>query len=83
MNRQAGLKSARGKRGVISPKAVSGQLRGHWGGGIDLNFVRVADHTPGAARRLSEARLSGLTTCNTARCGLAGKADLEVLEEGT
>jgi len=46
----------------------------------DHNFP-FADHTPGAARRLSEARLSGLTTCNTARCGLAGKADLEVLED--
>ena len=43
-----GPKSPWGKRGVISPKAVSGQLRGHRGGGIDLSFVRVADYPFGA-----------------------------------
>jgi hypothetical protein len=43
----AGLKSlCGGKRGVISPKAVSDKLRGHRGDGTDLIFVRVADHTP-------------------------------------
>jgi hypothetical protein len=34
-------KSPWGKRAVISPKAVSGPLRGDRGSGIDLSLVRV------------------------------------------
>jgi hypothetical protein len=30
---------------LISSNAVSGQLRGHRGGGIYMSFVRVADDT--------------------------------------
>jgi hypothetical protein len=33
---------------VISPKAVSDQLRGHRGGGTDLSCVRVGDFPLGA-----------------------------------
>ena len=42
-----------------SQNAVSGQLLGHRGGGIDLSFVRVADDATGGAGDVSNNAVYG------------------------
>jgi hypothetical protein len=43
-------RSALPREAVVSQSAVSGQVRGHRGGGIDPRFVRVADDPAEAAK---------------------------------
>ena len=61
----SGLPIIRSEPDATFPRTVSGQLRGHRGGGIDLSFVRV-DDTDGGVVDILGALLLDAWTCRLA-----------------